>query len=191
MPEPAPPVIDLSRAGPGNFRRTRSKEQEALWMLVEALLVTNPLQLSSGLRRWALTAFGAQIGRGVILRPRLRVKFPWNLTIGDRCWIGEGVWIHNQDQLVIEHDCVISQETFITTGSHNSRTNMDLTVAPVHIEAGAWLTTRCIVLQNVRVGRNALVTPGSVVIRSIEPNTVYSGNPARPIGTRFGAPGRG
>ncbi|MBI0446544.1 hypothetical protein [Deinococcus sp. DB0503] len=188
MSVPTPPVIDLSRAGPGNFRRTRPKWFELLWIVTEALLVTNPLQLSSSLRRWALVAFGADIGRGVILRPRLRVKFPWNLSIGDHCWIGEGVWIHNQAMLTVEHDCVISQETFLTTGSHRSRTNMDLYVSPIYIEAGVWITSRCIVLQNVRIGRNALVTPGSVVIRSLDANGIYSGNPARQIGQRFGKP---
>ncbi len=185
MPERTPPVINLANAGLGNFTRTRSKKYELLWMLVEALFVTNPLQLSSTLRRATLIAFGAKIGRGVILRPRLRVKFPWNLTIGDRCWIGEGVWIHNQAQLTIENDCVISQETFITTGSHKSRTNMDLFVAPIYIEAGVWITSKCVILQNVRIGRSALITPNSVVIRSLEANTIYSGNPARPIGERF------
>lgn|GEM_PF-4575389 len=40
--------INLAQAGPGNFRRTRSRFVEALWILVEFLLVTNPLQVSSG-----------------------------------------------------------------------------------------------------------------------------------------------
>ncbi len=171
------PPIDLSRAGPGKFRRTRSKAVEFLWMCVEAFLVDNPLQVSSVLRVGVLRLFGARVGRGTIIR-NIHVKFPWNLTIGERCWIGERVWIHNQDQVVIGDDTVVSQETFITTGSHDYARTMDLLTEPVRIGDGVWLTTRCIVQMGVEVGNNAIVTPGSVVHRSLPGGGVYGGNPA-------------
>ena len=179
--------IDLSAAGPGDFKRTRSRAVEALWMVVEFLLVTNPLQVSSTLRVWALRLFGARIGANIIMRPRVRVKFPWNLQIGHNCWIGEGVWIHNQGLVTIEDNTVVSQETFITTGSHDIHRSMDLIIKPVVLRRGAWLTTRCIVLQGVEVGQNTVVTPGSVVRGTLPPNRVYGGNPAAFIRERWKA----
>jgi putative colanic acid biosynthesis acetyltransferase WcaF len=179
--------IDLSAAGPGDFKRTRSRAVEALWMVVEFLLVTNPLQVSSTLRVWALRLFGARIGANIIMRPRVRVKFPWNLQIGHNCWIGEGVWIHNQGLVTIEDNTVVSQETFITTGSHDVQRSMDLIIKPVVLRRGAWLTTRCIVLQGVEVGQNTVVTPGSVVRGTLPPNRVYGGNPAAFISERWKA----
>lgn len=177
--------VDLSHAGHGNFRRTWPSWYEALWILTEFLVVTNPLQPSSHLRGIALRWFGARIGKGVILRPRLRVKFPWNLEIGDRCWIGEGVWIHNQDKVTIGHDSVVSQETFITTGSHDVRGTMDLIVKPVEIGSGVWITSRCIVQQGVQIGDDAIVTPGSVVHKSVPAGWVFGGNPVRAIKERL------
>jgi putative colanic acid biosynthesis acetyltransferase WcaF len=177
--------INLAGAGHGNFKRTRSRLVEALWIFVELLLVSNPLQVSSGVRIWALRCFGARIGTGLLMRPRLRVKFPWNLEIGDNCWIGEGVWIHNQDRVVIEDNVVISQEAFITTGSHDTRESMSLIIKPVVIRRGAWITTRCLILQGVEVGQNAIVTPGSVVNRSLPPEGMYGGNPAKFIRERW------
>lgn len=177
--------IDLAQAGPGTFERTRSKFLEALWILVEFLLVSNPLQVSSRVRISALRLFGAQIGAKVIMRPRLRVKFPWNLKVGDNCWIGEGVWIHNQGLVTIEENVVVSQEAFITTGSHDMYESMDLVVKPVVIRQGAWITTRCLVLQGVEIGQNVVVTPGSVVNRSLPPEGLYGGNPARFIRERW------
>jgi putative colanic acid biosynthesis acetyltransferase WcaF len=179
--------IDLSASGPGNFRRTRGKVVEALWMVVELLLVSNPLQISSALRARALRLFGARVGANVIMRPRMRVKFPWNLRIGDNCWVGEGVWIHNQGLVTIEDNVVVSQETFITTGSHDIYRSMDLVIKPVNIRRGAWLTTRCIVLQGVEVGQNTVVTPGSVVHKTLLPDGVYGGNPASFIRRRWKA----
>lgn len=185
---PEPAKIDLSKAGQGNLKRTRGKLWDAAWLLVEVFLVTNPLQVSSRVRAWALRAFGASIGRDVILRPRLRVKCPWNLEIGDRCWVGEGVWIHNQALVTIGADTVISQETFITTGSHAYLTNMDLVVEPIEIGAGVWITSRCIILKGLRIGSNAVVTPGSVVRVDVAACAVVGGNPARLLRSRFEAP---
>jgi putative colanic acid biosynthesis acetyltransferase WcaF len=177
--------IDLTQAGAGNFKRTRSRALEALWILVEYLLVSNPLQLSSRIRRSVLRLFGARIGANVIMRPRLRVKFPWNLEVGDNCWIGEGVWIHNQDFVIIEDNVVVSQEAFITTGSHDIYESMDLVVKPVTIRQGSWVTTRCIVLQGVEIGQNAVLTPGSVANKSLPPGSIYGGNPAKFVRVRW------
>lgn len=178
-------VIALSGAGLGGYRRARPRWYEALWMAVEFALVSNPLQPSSRLRSLALRFFGARVGSRVILRPRMRVKFPWNLEIGDDCWIGEGVWFHNQDRVSVGHDTVISQETFITTGSHDFRRTMDLVTAPIAIGSGVWITSRCVVTLGVSIGDCVLVLPGSVVNRSLEPGNMYGGVPARFIGPRF------
>jgi putative colanic acid biosynthesis acetyltransferase WcaF len=147
----------------------------ALWILVEYFFVTNALQLSSRLRAMALRAFGAKIGRGVILRPRLRVKFPWNLEIGDNCWIGEGVWIHNQDKVTIGHDVCISQETFITTGSHRYKTDMGLTTRPVHVGAGAWVCSRAIITAGAIIGNSSVIPAGQIVSKEIPDNSVGGG----------------
>ena len=171
--------INLASAGKGNFRRTRSRLIEALWIITEWAVVTNALQPSSRLRVFSLRLFGANIGRNVILRPRIRVKYPWLLSIGARSWIGEGVWIHNQAYVHIQDDVVISQETFLTTGSHDTRSTMNLLVAPIEIHSGAWVTARCVVLKGVVVGRNAIVTPGSVVAHSLPPGGIYRGNPCQ------------
>lgn len=179
------PVIDLSKAPGAGEAWGRSRSVLALWLVVELLLVTNPLQISSSLRARALRIFGAQIGRGVILRPRVRVKFPWNLRIGDRSWIGEGAWIHNQDQVDIGADVVLSQDTFVTTGSHRHRTDMGLITRPVVIEDGAWITSRCVVLGGTHVGRSALARPLTVVKGNVPSNAIVSGPDCEIVGPRF------
>ncbi|WP_217269526.1 hypothetical protein [Goekera deserti] len=153
------------------------------------LLVSNPLQISSRVRRVVLVAFGATIGEGVLLRPRLRVRFPWKLTVGDRSWIGEDVWLHNQDQLTIGADVVVSQGTFLTTGSHAHRRDMALITAPVVIEDGAWVTARCVVLGGTRIGRSAVVSPGTVVSGNVPAGVVFGQPRGTVLGQRF--PGAG
>ncbi len=179
------PVIDLSKAPGERAAWDRPTWQVYLWAVCELLFVTNPWQISSGLRVRVLRAFGADIGPGVIFRPRTRVKFPWKLHIGARSWIGEGVWFHNQDHIYVGHDVVISQETLLTTGSHAHRRDMALITRPIHIEAGAWITSRCVVLGGTQIGTSALVRPLSLVDGTTIPaGEVWGGNPAKHVAGR-------
>jgi putative colanic acid biosynthesis acetyltransferase WcaF len=179
-------VVPLALAPGEKSSWGRSRAIVYLWGVVELLFVSNPWQISSRLRVAALRRFGASIGTGVVFRPRTRVRFPWKLNIGDDCWIGEGVWIHNQDDVFIGHDVVISQESFLTTGSHAHRRDMGLITRPIRIEDGVWITSRSMVLGGVTIGRSALIQPMSVVKDSVPPESVVGGNPAEFRGTRFG-----
>jgi putative colanic acid biosynthesis acetyltransferase WcaF len=178
-------VISLKSAPGERTTWGRPRAMVYLWGIAELLFVTNPWQISSGLRIKVLRAFGAEIGEGVIFRPRTRVRFPWKLHVEDDSWIGEGVWFHNQDHIYVGHDVVISQETFLTTGSHAHKRDMALITRPIHIEAGAWITSRCMVLGGSRIGASALVRPMSLVQGDVPAGAVASGNPATVIGSRF------
>ncbi len=180
-----PRVIDLSAAPGAGEAWDAPAWKVYAWGLVELLLVSSAWQVSSRVRRAALRAFGARIGEGVILRPRLRVRFPWKLEIGPRSWIGEDVWLHNQDTITIGADAVVSQGTFVTTGSHAHRRDMALVTRPVRIEDGAWVTARCIVTGGSRVGVSALVTPGSVVSGEVPDGAVFGPDPSVVRGQRF------
>lgn len=180
------PVIDLSKAPGERAAWDRPAWVVYLWAVCELLFVTNPWQISSGLRVRVLRAFGAEIGSGVVFRPRTRVKFPWKLSIGDRSWIGEGVWFHNQDKVTIGHDVVVSQESFLTTGSHAHRVDMALITRPILVEPGVWITSRCVVTGGSCIRRNALLTPASVVNGGeVPPNTIFGSDGGRVIGVRF------
>jgi putative colanic acid biosynthesis acetyltransferase WcaF len=180
------PVINLAAAPGEKAAWDRPKATVYLWSIVELLLVTNPWQISSSLRIRALRLFGAEIGQGVIFRPRTRVKFPWKLHIGDRSWIGEGVWFHNQDHVHVGSDAVISQDTFLTTGSHAHRRDMALITRPIQIGNGAWITSRCIVLGGSEIGASALIQPGMAVSGTVPANTVWGyAHKAGPLGPRF------
>lgn len=180
-----PPVISLKNAPGERAAWGRPRWFVYFWAVTELVFVTNPWQISSSLRVRILRAFGADIGSGVIFRPRTRVKFPWKLRIGNDCWIGEGVWFHNQDYVFIGHDAVVSQETFITTGSHAHRRDMALVTRPIRIGDGAWITSRCVILGGADIGRNALITPLAVVSGQVDENTVFGPPASSAHGKRF------
>ncbi len=184
----APKVIDLSLAGQGNFVAKRGALIETLWFFVEAAFINNKFIPVSGIRLALLRLFGARIGQGCRMPHPIRVKAPWNLEVGDNCWFGVDAWIYNQAMIRIGSNVCISQGTFLTTGSHDMATTMDLRVAPIVIEDGVWITSKCVVQMGVTIGRSAVVTPLSVVHESLEAEGVYGGNPVRFIKKRFAQP---
>jgi len=132
-----------------------------------------------------LGAFGATVGKGVQIKPGVRVKFPWRLEIGDHSWIGEDVWIDNLAPVTIASNCCISQRVYLCTGSHDwSRPTFDLIVRPIHIKQAAWIAACSTVGPGVTVGEGAVLALGSVATHDLEPWTIYTGIPAKPVRKR-------
>lgn len=178
-------VIDLRLAGTGNYVSSKGKFIQLAWFVIEACIVNNRLMPVSSIRSGLLRMFGAKIGKNCRFLHAIRVKYPWNLQVGDNSWFGEDVWIHNQALIRVGSNVCISQGTFLTSGSHNFDKGMDLIVDPIIIEDGAWITSKCVIQSGVTIGRSALVTPLSVVHCSLEPDGIYGGNPCRFIRGRF------
>ena len=51
--------------------------------------------------------------------------------------------------------------------------------APVVIEDNVFVGAKCIILKGVTIGENSIVGAGSVVTKSVPPNQIWAGNPAK------------
>jgi len=175
----APLKVDLSSYDLHGFDRGAGTLKEGLWLFVSLILFRAcPLSLSS-FKAHVLRLFGARVGRNVVIKPDVRVTFPWKLTLGDHVWIGEGAFLLNLAPLEIESHACISQRAFISTGSHDhSSPGFDLIVKPVVIESGAWIAAGAWVGPGVRVRTHAVLTAQSVANGDLEAFWIYRGNPA-------------
>jgi putative colanic acid biosynthesis acetyltransferase WcaF len=177
--------VDLSRFSAGNFDRGRCACVEVLWRVVSALVFQCPLVPFYGLKRTLLRRFGAKIGTGVIIKPRVTITFPWRLEIGDHSWIGEDVWLDSLAQVTIGHDVCISQGAYLCTGNHDYRSKtFDLVAKPIVVGAGGWIAAKAVVGPGVIVGTGAVLSLGSVATADLEEFGIYRGNPAEKIGHR-------
>ena len=150
-----------------------------LWYMVNALIVRASWNPMMGLKIWLLRAFGAKIGRGLVIKNEVRIKSPWFLTIGDNCWLGECCWIDNLDRVTIGSNVCISQGAMLLTGNHDYKVaTMPYRNAPITIEDGAWIGANSTVCPGVTVHENAILTVGSVATSDLTANGVYQGNPA-------------
>jgi putative colanic acid biosynthesis acetyltransferase WcaF len=154
-----------------------------MWLFV-SLFVTSSFP-GSAIRIWLLELFGATIAAGVVLKPCVKIKFPWRLSIGENSWIGEGVWLDNLAQVDIGSDCCLSQGVYVCTGNHdwNSET-FDLVTEPVSIRDGSWVGAFARIAPGLTLGENAVVAMGSVIVGDVPADTVFGGNPATLIKAR-------
>ncbi len=177
--------VDLSLTDNRDYRPGRPFAIRALWLVVEGVTLLNPLVTSYGLKRWLLRQFGAKVGRDVIVKPGVHIKFPWELEIGDQCWIGERVWIDNFVPVRIGDSVAISQGAYLCTGNHDwSDPGMGRVLAPITIQPGAWVGAFAKIAPGVTVGRESVVTLGSVLLCDAEPGGVYRGHPAMLVSHR-------
>jgi putative colanic acid biosynthesis acetyltransferase WcaF len=179
------PWIDLRQYDQSWFDRGKPGWFIILWWFVQA--ITFPLTLHSmhGIRCWILRLFGAEIGTGVVIRPTARFTYPWKVKIGDYSWIGDDVVLYSLDPITIGQHCVISQKSYLCTGSHDIHDPaFGLKTAPIHVENGAWIATDCFLAPGVNIGANTVVGARSSVFSDLPSGYVCLGTPCRPKSPR-------
>ena len=150
-----------------------------LWYFVNSLFFQSSLFPINGLKVQLLRLFGAQVGQGVIIKPSVTIKYPWRLCIGDHAWIGEKAWIDNLADVHIGSHVCISQGAMLLTGNHHyKRPTFDLLLGSIVLENGAWIGAKAVVCPGVTAGSHSILSVSSVATTSLEPYTIYQGNPA-------------
>ncbi len=161
------------------YQPGRSRLWQAAWFFLGLPVLRSSVMPSSALRVRLLRLFGARIGEGVVIKPSVKVKYPWNLSIGDHCWIGEACWIDNLAEVSLGSNICLSQDTYLCTGNHDWRDPcFGLRLRPIRIADGAWVGARATLLPGVTLGEGAIAAAGSVVSRSIPAMEIHAGNPA-------------
>ena len=73
---------------PGGFRGGGAIKVQ-LWWAVQATLFRWSPQVMYRWRAFLLRMFGAKIGKNVVIRPSVKITYPWKLTLGDYSWVGD------------------------------------------------------------------------------------------------------
>ena len=150
-----------------NYDKGRSALWQAAWFATQHLVFSS-WWLPARFRPPVLRAFGARIGRGVLIRNGVRVQWPWKLRIGDHSWIGEGAWLLNLELISIGSNVCISQEAFLCTGSHRHyNPTFEFDNRPVIVRDSAWVAARALVLRGVTIGEGALIAAQAVVTKDV------------------------
>lgn len=150
-----------------------------LWYCCNYYILNSAFPWPYGLKRWLLRLFGARIGKGLVIKTKVRIKHPWRLTIGDHCWLGEGVWIDNLADVTLGDHVCISQGALLLTGNHDyKQPDFPYRLGEIDIASGAWIGAMAVVCAGVTCGSHAVLTVNSVTSKDMDPWMIYSGNPA-------------
>lgn len=180
--------MDLARYDNSHYHTGGGMLRRAAWYVVNALVFDSWLLPMSAPKRLLLRWFGATVGVGVVIKPRVNIKFPWNLKIGDHTWIGEQVWIESLVLVDIGAHVCISQGVYLLTGNHDYRDEtFGLITRPITVQDSAWIGAFCIVCPGVTISRDSVLSVRSVASADTEAGWVYRGSPAQKIRHRHQA----
>jgi acetyltransferase-like isoleucine patch superfamily enzyme len=145
----------------------------------EKALCESP-NIGEGSRIWAFAHIlpGAKIGRDCNICDGVFIEN--KVTVGDRVTIKCGVQLW--DEVVIENDVFIGPNATFTNDLFPRSKVYPSAYAPTVIREGASIGANATIIAGNEIGAHAMVGAGAVVTRSVPPNAIVVGNPARIMG---------
>lgn len=153
--------LELSRFRRPDIRGNRGLLWRAAWYVVNALFFQSAVLalLPGPAKAVILRAFGAKIGRGLVCKPRVTIKYPWFLELGDHVWIGECVWIDNLCMVTVGSNVCLSQGVRLLTGSHDwDSEEFTFFARSITIAEGVWVTAFRVLRPGVAIPAHVAVT---------------------------------
>ena len=175
---------DLSKYNNLWYKTGASLPIRASWYFINASVINTPCPFNF-LKIILLKMFGGQVGKNVTIKPRVNIKYPWNISIGDNAWIGEKVWLDSLGKINIGANSCLSQGAMLISGNHNyKKSTFDLIVGDINLKEGVWIGAGAIVCGGVTCKSHSVLTAGSVASNDLEAYSIYQGNPAVKIKDR-------
>lgn len=171
---------------PSGFRG-RSAVQVQLWWLVQSTLFRGSPQFAYRFRAALLRLFGAKVGVRTVIRPSVRITYPWKVSIGDHAWIGDNAELYSLGEIHIGAHAVVSQQSYLCAGDHDyTQPDFPIRGRAIHIGAQAWVAADVYVAPGVTLGEGAVIGARSSVFADMPAGWVCVGSPCKPIKPRLG-----
>lgn len=163
----------------------KNRITRVFWSLIENSLFRYSPRICFRWRAFLLRSFGAKIGSGTHIYPKVKTWAPWNIIIGDDTGIADGVTLYSQNLITIGSRCVLSQNSYICTGTHDySLPTYPLITKPIIINDDSWVAAGVFIHPGIVIGAGVIIGAHSVVTKSLDNWAVYAGNPCKEIRKR-------
>ena len=152
------------------FRKLRSKK-------ARAVIIGNHISCYAGCS-FAIGENGhCTIGDFTLLNGAL-IMAEERIEIGSYCLVSWNVGIADSDFHPLEPAQRLIDAQALAPYFKNRPVRPKLKTAPVKIADNVWIGMNAVILKGVTIGENSVVAAGSVVTKSVGPNTIVAGNPA-------------
>lgn len=176
---------DLSKHKVPEGFRGRNLLVVQLWWLAESTLFACSPQFMYGWRRFLLRLFGANIGKNVLIRPSVKVTYPWKVSIGENSWIGDETVFYSLGEISIGRNVSVAHKVYFCTGLHDtSKVSFDILQKPIFVEDECWIPNDVFVAPGVTIHRGCVIGARSSVFQDMPEGMICYGNPAKPIKKR-------
>jgi maltose O-acetyltransferase len=111
-----------------------------------------------------------------------QIKYPENISVGSDTRIGPNCTLGAKGSITIGANVVISKQVVIESAG------LDLKAGPpynshlsnaIEIEDNVWIGTQAIILGGVRIGKNAIIGAGTVIVKDVPAGSIVVGSPNR------------
>lgn len=169
-----------------NLERERSVYLIQIYRIIDLLFIKSTPKFLYSWRVFVYRLFGAKIGEGVKISPSAKLLYPWNIVIGNHCWIGEKVELYSVDKIIIGNNVAFAHNIFIATAAHDIMKKEFPTIRrPVVIEDEVWISSNVFINMGVRLSKGVVVGAASVVTKDLPEGYICLGNPAKPFKKRI------
>jgi acetyltransferase-like isoleucine patch superfamily enzyme/glycosyltransferase involved in cell wall biosynthesis len=163
----------------------KEKLGRAIWMLAGRPIFRVSFHNWYRFRARLLRLFGAKIGRGVAIRPSVKIEVPWMIQIDDDATVGDHAILYSLGPITIGKRTIVSQYAHLCAGTHDYTDHtFRLIRTPIVIGDDAWVGADAFVGPGVNVGSLCVIGARSSVYKDQPRGTVCVGNPARPLKER-------
>lgn len=151
--------------------------KEIAWYFIKVFFFLSAIPYPNSLKSGLLRVFGAKVGKGLVIKPKVNIHFPWKLDIGNHVWIGEEVIILNFEKASIGNNVCISQRSFLCGGNHDFKDPaMRYKNGPITLNDGCWIGACAFIGPKVTIGCDTVVLVGSIITSDLKANLVYRNN---------------
>lgn len=157
----------------------------SMWQYFFAMMFVSPLRVGF------LWFFGAKIGSNTVIE---RIRFTnlyrtgiSGITIGNNCYLGDGVVLDTAERILLQDDVTLSFDVMVLTHTnvgykdHPVQSHIPTIVKPTIFQKGCFVGARAIILPGITIGEGAAVAAGAVVTKDVPAKTLVAGVPAKMV----------
>lgn len=177
---------DITNSTRGFSITFKEKFIRVLWIICWSFVKFLPKQFSF-VKIFVLRIFGAEIGEECLIDFGVKIWIPWNLIMKEGyVAIGKKVEVYNYARVEIGRKTVISQYSYLITGSHDyTDAKFPLIWKPIIIGSEVWVAAGSWVFPGVSIADGVVVAARSNVTKDLPSWQVCAGSPCRPIKKRI------
>lgn len=112
-----------------------------------------------------------------------------NITIGNHCFVGNGVIMMGSGKINIGNDVMIAPHSVIVSGNHTSKDGSykkgRIDTGIITLKDGTWVASNCTIVKNSALPEDSVLCANSFLNKDFSlPHSIYGGVPAKHIKTR-------